>query len=70
MQEIIIKQDDNFKKIVALVENGKLVEKYEEIEEKQRLEGNIYLGKVENVLVRYASSICWYTYRNAYFSSS
>ncbi len=57
MQEIIIKQDDNFKKIVALVENGKLVEKYEEIEEKQRLEGNIYLGKVENVLVRYASSI-------------
>ena len=60
MQEIIIKQDDNFKKIVALVENGKLVEKYEEIEEKQRLEGNIYLGKVENVLVRYASSICRY----------
>ena len=63
MQEIIIKQDDNFKKIVALVENGKLVEKYEEIEEKQRLEGNIYLGKVENVLVRYASSICRYRNR-------
>ncbi len=51
MQEIIIKQDENSKKIVALVENGKLVEQYEEIEEKQRLEGNIYLGKVENVLV-------------------
>ena len=63
MQEIIIKQDENSKKIVALVENGKLVEQYEEIEEKQRLEGNIYLGKVENVLVRYASSICRYRNR-------
>lgn len=38
-------------KLVTLVENGKLVEKYEEREELKRLEGNIYLGKVENVLV-------------------
>ena len=51
MQEIIINQDKENNKIVALVENGKLVEKYEEREDKQRLEGNIYLGKVENVLI-------------------
>lgn len=51
MQEVIISQDKQKNKIVALVENGKLVEKYEERPEKKRLEGNIYLGKVENVLV-------------------
>lgn len=51
MQEIIISQDKENNKIVALVENGKLVEKYEEREDKKRLEGNIYLGKVENVLM-------------------
>lgn len=51
MQELIIHQDNEENKIVALVENGKLVEKYEEREELKRLEGNIYLGKVENVLV-------------------
>ena len=51
MQEIIINQDKENNKIVALVENGKLVEKYEDREDKQRLEGNMYLGKVENVLI-------------------
>lgn len=51
MQEIIISQDKQKNKIVALVENGKLVEKYEENEDIKRLEGNIYLGKVENVLI-------------------
>lgn len=51
MHEIIISQDEQNNKIVALVENGKLVEKYEEKVEGQRLEGNIYLGKVENVLM-------------------
>lgn len=51
MQEIIINQDKEDNKIVALVENGKLVEKYEEKAEQERLEGNIYLGKVENVLI-------------------
>ena len=50
MQEIIISQDKQDNKVVALVENGKLVEKYEERPDKKRLEGNIYLGKVENVL--------------------
>lgn len=51
MQEIIISQDKEKNKIVALVENGKLVEKYEEKVGQERLEGNIYLGKVENVLL-------------------
>ena len=51
MQEVIISQDKQNNKIVALVENGKLVEKYEEKADQKRLEGNIYLGKVENVLV-------------------
>lgn len=50
MQEIIINVNENKDKIVALVENGKMVEKYDEIEEHKRLEGNIYIGKVENVL--------------------
>lgn len=51
MQEIIINQDEQNNKVVTLVENGKLVEKYEEREDQKRLEGNIYLGKVENVLM-------------------
>lgn len=51
MQELIISQDEQKNKIIALVENGKLVEKYEETNNIQRLEGNIYLGKVENVLI-------------------
>ena len=50
MQELIINQDKENNKIVALVENGKLVEKYEENVGQERLEGNIYLGKVENIL--------------------
>ncbi len=51
MQEILIDQDKLGNKIVALAENGNLVEKYEEKQEQIRLEGNIYLGKVENVLI-------------------
>lgn len=49
MREIIINQTENLTTIV-LVENGILVEKYEEKENQHRLEGNIYIGKVENVL--------------------
>ena len=49
MLELIInKQTD--KKSIMLVENGILIEKHEEHENHQRLEGNIYCGKVENVL--------------------
>ena len=49
MQELIINSDGENKQI-ALVENGKLVERYEERPDMHRLEGNIYLGRVENVL--------------------
>ena len=51
MQEIIVHVGQNNEKLVALVENGKMVEKYEETEDRKRLEGNIYIGKVENVLL-------------------
>lgn len=50
MQEIIVNVNENGNKIVALVENGKMLEKYDEAEEHKRLEGNIYIGRVENIL--------------------
>ena len=49
MQEILIsKQED--KKIIALLENAKLQEIYEEKDSKKRLEGNIYLGIIKDIL--------------------
>ncbi len=50
MKEIIINVDDNKNKMIMLVENGNLLECYEENAEIKRLEGNIYLGKIQNVL--------------------
>ena len=50
MQEIIINVNDKKEKLIALVENGKLIEKYEELDNHTRLEGNIYAGKVINIL--------------------
>lgn len=49
MQELLVDVKDN-KKEILLVENGKLMERYVEEPGKERLEGNIYLGIVENVL--------------------
>lgn len=49
MQELLIDVSNNEKSIL-LVENGKLIEKYYEKQEQERLEGDIYLGIVENVL--------------------
>lgn len=49
MIEIFINRVENISKIV-LVENGNVIEKYEEDNRKKRLEGKIYLGRVENVL--------------------
>jgi len=46
--EIIIAQKEE-RNIIGILENGVLVEKYEEIIGK-RLEGNIYIGKVQNIL--------------------
>ncbi len=50
MKEIIINVDKEETKTIMLVENGNLIEKYIESEETKRLEGNIYLGKIQNVL--------------------
>ena len=49
MLELIIDKTKNVKTIM-LVQNGILLEKHEEHENQKRLEGNIYLGKVQNVL--------------------
>lgn len=49
MLEIIINKEPD-KKSIMLVENGILVEKHEEHHNRQRLEGNIYCGRVQNVL--------------------
>lgn len=50
MKEIVINVDNNKNKTVMLVENGNLIERYEENSAIKRLEGNIYLGKIQNVL--------------------
>lgn len=49
MKEIFINKTENISKIV-LVENGNVIEKYEDSEKSKRLEGKIYLGVVQNVL--------------------
>lgn len=49
MLELIINKTENVKTIM-LVENGILLEKHEEHENQIRLEGNIYVGKVQNIL--------------------
>lgn len=49
MKEILINKKQDTKQIL-LLEDGNLVEKYEENENIQRIEGNIYIGKVESVL--------------------
>ena len=50
MKEIVINVDNNQNKTVMLVENGNLLEQYEENSQTKRLEGNIYIGKIQNVL--------------------
>lgn len=49
MLEIFIEEQKENRKI-ALVEEGVLKEFYEETEQKERMEGNIYLGKVKDIL--------------------
>ncbi|MGN1327154.1 MAG: Rne/Rng family ribonuclease [Clostridia bacterium] len=48
MKEIIINKNGNT--VVALLENGKLVEEYDDSSDFKVLEGNIYCGKVKNIL--------------------
>ena len=49
MKEILISKAED-KIIIMVVENGNVVEKYEETNNQKRLEGGIYLGKVSDVL--------------------
>ncbi len=49
MLEIIVNKQNNIKTI-ALTENGKLIEVYEEEKNLNRNEGNIYVGKVKDIL--------------------
>ena len=49
MLELLIKRVEEERKI-ALVEDGKIVEYYEETEEENRNEGNIYVGTVKDIV--------------------
>ncbi len=49
MTEIII-QTNKQEKQIALIENGKLIEYYEEDKEYRRREGNIYIGIVKDII--------------------
>ena len=49
MKELLISQEDELRKIY-LIENEKLVEYYEENMNNNSIEGNIYVGKVQNVV--------------------
>ena len=49
MTEIFI-QSENEQRKIALVENGKLLEYYEEVNKTDRKEGNIYIGIVKDIV--------------------
>lgn len=49
MKELIINVEDNIERIF-LLEDGVLTEKYIDSKYKKRLEGNIYIGKVQNII--------------------
>ena len=50
MKELVVLNKDNTKKVICLIEDGVLVERYQEDEENKSIEGNIYVGKVQNIL--------------------
>lgn len=49
MKELVVNITDEIEDIFVL-EDGNLIEKYEDSNYKKRLEGNIYVGKVQNVI--------------------
>ena len=49
MLELIINKNKE-NKIITLVENGKLLEVYEENNQDSRNEGNIYIGVVKDIV--------------------
>ena len=50
MKEIIINKNKDGSNLIALVENGRLIEKYDEEKEKNAFEGNIYCGIIRDIL--------------------
>ena len=50
MKELVIVNGENQNKEIYLFENKQLVEKYTE-KEKLTIAGNIYIGKVQNILI-------------------
>lgn len=50
MKEIIAYVDEQRNKNISLVEEGKIIENYQELSDHERIEGNIYLGKVQKIL--------------------
>lgn len=56
MKEIFVKEENNLKKIY-LIEDDVILERHEENNGNPMLEGNIYIGRVQNILPRYASCI-------------
>ena len=60
MLEIVIDRTEENKKRIMLIENGVIVEKYEEDVKDKKNEGNIYLRKSSKYIARNASCICGY----------
>ena len=50
MKEIIINKNEDSSSLIALFENGNLVEKYDEMQDTKAFEGNIYCGIVKDIL--------------------
>ena len=50
MKQIIIKRKENNENLILVLENGILVEKHLENTKNRNIEGNIFVGKVQNVL--------------------
>ena len=49
-KELVIYDIDEKNRIIGLIENEELVEAYNENEDDKSIEGNIYIGKVQNVI--------------------
>ena len=49
MKELIVNEIDDIEEIL-LVEDGVLIERYSDINRKNRIEGNIYIGRVQNIV--------------------
>lgn len=50
MNEIVVLEDEQKNKKIFLVEENKIVESYQEFSNQERIDGNIYAGKVQKIL--------------------